>query len=155
MLLCPRDFPGKSSGVGCQFLLQGIFLTRGLNLCLLPSLADRFFTTVPSAKLKGGEEENFRNVEKRILGCKCVKFLDSWNFTWQHSDGMMGWLCKNQTWKALPPLPPDGGWGKRPAGSMLTTAGLDFFGHLRHISLPWLPKSSKMVSILRKDQSQI
>ena len=31
MLLCPWDFPGKSTGVGCQFLLQRIFLTQGLN----------------------------------------------------------------------------------------------------------------------------
>ena len=28
-------FPGKSTGVGCYFLLQGIFLTQGLNPCLL------------------------------------------------------------------------------------------------------------------------
>ena len=34
-LLCPWDFPGEDNGVGCQFLLQGIFLTQGLNLCLL------------------------------------------------------------------------------------------------------------------------
>ena len=34
-LLCPWDFPGKNTGVGCYFLLQGIFLTQGLNLCLL------------------------------------------------------------------------------------------------------------------------
>ena len=27
-LLCPCDFPGKNTGVGCHFLLQGIFLTR-------------------------------------------------------------------------------------------------------------------------------
>jgi len=33
--LCPGDFPGKNTGVGCHFLLQGIFLTQGLNLCLL------------------------------------------------------------------------------------------------------------------------
>ena len=26
-LLCPWDFPGKNTGVGCHFLLQGIFLT--------------------------------------------------------------------------------------------------------------------------------
>ena len=26
-----RDFPGKNSGVGCHFLLHGIFLTRGSN----------------------------------------------------------------------------------------------------------------------------
>ena len=25
------DFPGKSTGVGCHFLLQGIFPTQGLN----------------------------------------------------------------------------------------------------------------------------
>ena len=28
-------FPGKNTGVGCQFLLQGIFLTQGSNLGLL------------------------------------------------------------------------------------------------------------------------
>ena len=33
--LCPWDFPGKNSGAGCHFLLQGIFLTQGLNLGLL------------------------------------------------------------------------------------------------------------------------
>ena len=27
----PQNFPGKSTGVGCHFLLQGIFLTRGSN----------------------------------------------------------------------------------------------------------------------------
>ena len=30
-LLCPWDFQGKNSGVGCHFLLQGIFLTYGSN----------------------------------------------------------------------------------------------------------------------------
>ena len=30
-LLHPWDFPGKSTGMGCHFLLQGIFLTQGLN----------------------------------------------------------------------------------------------------------------------------
>ena len=34
-LLCPWDFPGENTGVGRYFLLQGIFLTQGLNLCLL------------------------------------------------------------------------------------------------------------------------
>ena len=33
-LLCPRDFPDKNTGVGCHFLLQGIFLTQGSNLHL-------------------------------------------------------------------------------------------------------------------------
>ena len=30
-LLRPQDFQGKSTGVGCHFLLQGIFPTQGLN----------------------------------------------------------------------------------------------------------------------------
>ena len=34
-LLCPWDFSGKDTGVGCHFLLQRIFLTQGLKLCLL------------------------------------------------------------------------------------------------------------------------
>ena len=34
-LLCPRDFPGKNTGVGFHFLLQGIFLTQGSNPHLL------------------------------------------------------------------------------------------------------------------------
>ena len=34
-LLCPWDFPGKNTGVGCHALLQGIFLIQGLNPYLL------------------------------------------------------------------------------------------------------------------------
>ena len=34
-LLCPWDSPGKNTGVGSHFLLQGIFLTQGSNLGLL------------------------------------------------------------------------------------------------------------------------
>ena len=30
-LLCPRDFAGKNTGVGCHFLLQGIFPIQGSN----------------------------------------------------------------------------------------------------------------------------
>ena len=34
-LLCPWDFPGKNTAVGCHFLLQGIFWTQGSN-CHFP-----------------------------------------------------------------------------------------------------------------------
>ena len=34
-LLCPWDFPGKNTGAGCHFLLQGIFLIQGLKPRLL------------------------------------------------------------------------------------------------------------------------
>ena len=42
-LLCPWDFPGRKTGVGCRFLLQGIFPTQRSNpllLCLLHWQAD-------------------------------------------------------------------------------------------------------------------
>ena len=34
-LLYPWDFPAKNTGVGCHFLLQGVFLTQGSNLHLM------------------------------------------------------------------------------------------------------------------------
>ena len=41
------EFSSQDSGVGCHALLQGIFLTKELNLCLImcPALAGGFFTT--------------------------------------------------------------------------------------------------------------
>ena len=38
--LCPWGFPGKNTGVGCHFLLQGIFPAQGSNPCLLRWQAD-------------------------------------------------------------------------------------------------------------------
>ena len=37
-LLCPWNFPGKNTGACCYLLLQEIFPTQGLNLCLLNCL---------------------------------------------------------------------------------------------------------------------
>ena len=34
-LLCPWNFPGKNTGVGCHFLFQGLFPTQRLKLHLL------------------------------------------------------------------------------------------------------------------------
>ena len=45
-LLCPWDFPGKNTGVGCHFLLQGIFPDPGIKPAS-PALAGEFFTTEP------------------------------------------------------------------------------------------------------------
>ena len=38
--LCPWDYPGKNTGVGCHFLLLGILPPQGLNLHLLLWQAD-------------------------------------------------------------------------------------------------------------------
>ena len=46
--LCPWDYPGKNTGVGCHFLLQGIFLTQGSNLH--PLHWQEYCTTEPPGK---------------------------------------------------------------------------------------------------------
>ena len=45
-LLCLWDFPGKNTGVGCHFLLQGSFPDPGIKL-MSPALVDVLFTTEP------------------------------------------------------------------------------------------------------------
>ena len=40
MLLCPRDFPGKNTGVGCHFLFQGISPNQRSNPHVLPWQVD-------------------------------------------------------------------------------------------------------------------
>ena len=46
MFLRPWNFPGKNTGVGCHFLLRGIFLKGIKPLSLVsPALAGGFFTT--------------------------------------------------------------------------------------------------------------
>ena len=40
--LCPWDFPGKNTGMGCHLLLQGIFPTQGWNpFSVAPALSCR------------------------------------------------------------------------------------------------------------------
>ena len=43
-LLCPWDFPGRNTGVGCYFLLQGIFPAIKPTSPMSPALAGGFFT---------------------------------------------------------------------------------------------------------------
>ena len=51
-LLCPWNSQGKNTGMGCHALLQGIFLTQGIEPMspASPAFAGRFFTTVPPEK---------------------------------------------------------------------------------------------------------
>ena len=48
-LLCPWDFSGKSTGVGCHFLLQRDLPDPGIGPAS-PMLVGRFFTTEPPRK---------------------------------------------------------------------------------------------------------
>ena len=44
---CPWDLPGKNTGVGCHFLVQGIFTTQEIEPGS-PALAGGFFTAEPA-----------------------------------------------------------------------------------------------------------
>ena len=46
-LLCPWDSPGTNAGVGCHFLLQGMFPTQGTNLGLLHVKAESLLSELP------------------------------------------------------------------------------------------------------------
>ena len=52
-LLYPWDFPGKNTGVGCCFLLHGIFLTQGSNPSLLHWQVDSLPLSQIMCKQKG------------------------------------------------------------------------------------------------------
>ena len=54
-LLCPWDYPGKNTRVGCYFFLQGIFPTQGSNPSLMfPALAAGSLPLAPPGKLFEG-----------------------------------------------------------------------------------------------------
>ena len=72
-LFCPWSSPGKNTGVGRHLLLQGIFLTQGVNLrffCLLHWQAD-FRPLAPPGEGNGnpvflpGESQGWRS----LMGC--------------------------------------------------------------------------------------
>ena len=52
-LLCPWDSPGKNTGVGCHFLLQGIFPTQDLN----PSFLHCRWILYPLSQLRNLQNE--------------------------------------------------------------------------------------------------
>ena len=50
-LLCPWDFSGKNSGVGCYAILRGPFRCRDRTcVSCIPCIAGRFFTAEPSGR---------------------------------------------------------------------------------------------------------
>ena len=62
-LLCPWDFPGKGTGVGCHSFLQGIFLIQEFNLP--PTLQADSLPSEPPGKPQTEEEGERKEREKR------------------------------------------------------------------------------------------
>ena len=101
-LLCPWDFPSKNTGVGCYFLLQGIFLTQGWNPAF-PALALGFFPTKPPGKSRINEHSvvnqlylNKICVKKQISGC--LRLEVRWNvygISFWSDKIILNWDCGN------------------------------------------------------------
>ena len=117
-LCCPWDSPGKNTGVGCHFLLQGIFPTQGSN----PGLPHcrQMVTLSQSWTIK--KTESWR-IENFVLWCwrrllrvpwsakrsnqsilkKLTLNIDWKNWCWsQISNIFLAMWCKEMThWKRL------------------------------------------------------
>ena len=64
----PWNFPGKNTGVGCHFLLQGIFPTQGSNLwlpCLLLWQANSLSLCLLSVCHLQNQFESFKSRKKK------------------------------------------------------------------------------------------
>ena len=91
--LCPWNFPCKNTGVGCHFLLQGIFLTKESNLsflCLLHWQADSLPSHLGTPPLS---DTCFATVFSQHMTCVFIlwtlpfveqKFSFWWDTIWQN-----------------------------------------------------------------------
>ena len=76
-LLCPQDFLGKNTGMGCHFLLQGLFLSQGSNLHLLHQQVD-------SLLLSHWGSSQLLAVARRMcccFSCRCIFPVSAWVYT--------------------------------------------------------------------------
>ena len=65
-LLCPWDSPGKNTGVGCHFFLQGISLTQGSNphlLCPLHQQVDSLPLHHATSLMESSYLKSLRNIK--------------------------------------------------------------------------------------------
>ena len=67
-LLSSWDFPGKNTGAGCYFLLQGDLHDPGIQPTSLasPALTGRFFTTSPPGKAPKDEASSISGLFDRL-----------------------------------------------------------------------------------------
>ena len=95
-LLCPWNFPGKNTGAGCYFFLQGIFpgvQTQRLNSCLLCLLHWQVssLTAEPSGKPHWRDKEIILLGWKRWIGWILLTFIQE-ALWFSKKNIALGWL---------------------------------------------------------------
>ena len=95
------NFPGRNTGVGCHFLLQGISLSHGWNPCLaLPALRRGFF-----AYHCAPGKPHYRACVRACCLFSCIRlFVTLW--TVAHQAPLSIELSRQEYWSGLPCPPP-------------------------------------------------
>ena len=108
-LLCPWDFPGKNPGMGCHFLLQGIFLTQGSNFHLLHWQVDSLLLSHPESPYESiaGHKSNSVWTGSNATGLWWCWLIFG---TYQSSGGKNGTLLGKYHQKILRENHPNHGW---------------------------------------------
>ena len=99
-------FPGKYSGVGCHFLLNGIFLTQGWKPCLLLDRQIFYHWASKEARAQHYLELHVMNIQwwpssgsswvKPLLPTRTIQ-RESWAEV-----VLWGWMCKGEELLSLP-----------------------------------------------------
>ena len=117
-LLRPWDFPGKSTEVGCHFLLQGIFPTQGLNPGLPHLQVDALPSKPPGkseyimwnarldeahagSKIAGRKINNLRYADDTTLMAKSKEELKSLWWRWKEENQKAGLKLNIQKTKIM------------------------------------------------------
>ena len=124
-LLCPQDSPGKSTGAGCHFLLQGSSWPR--DQTLISCIAGRFFTNWPTREAQRLWKDTLRwswsllSPGKNFLtlpGVSVVKNLpQAQEMKVQSLDQSLGWEDPwRRKWQPTPVFLPGESHGQREPG---------------------------------------
>ena len=137
-LRCPWNFPGKNTGVGCQFPLEGISPTQGRNPCLTsPALRSGFF-----AYHCAPGKPHYR---ARVHACclfSCIRLLASLG-TVAHQALLSMEFSRQEHWSGLPCPPPK----DLPNPGMETVSPAS--SPLQAYSLPRATREAPLYSILQ------
>ena len=104
-------FPSKNTGVGCHFLLQGIFLTQFLNLGLLyrrsPALPVDFVPTGPPAKPENELNPSVYFLTHTMCVYVCACALGHFSHVWLSvTPWTVHGILQAEHWSGLPCPPP-------------------------------------------------
>ena len=88
-LLCPLDFPGLNTGVGCCALLQGIFITQWSNSCFLCLLHYRRIL-YPLSHWGCSPGEKRWLLEAKMDGSWKPKSQEHFFWKWEREEGCSG-----------------------------------------------------------------